>query len=376
MDGAFAPHFVHREADRDGLFRRAATFLTPRNFAIALGLGAALGMVQATGYLLLVKDPFWMVVTGPVAAAASLGVFLLLALAVAAAVETTRVPRVVPFAIAAALATVAAAGMEWLASYLVVTAHGEPFEATAIDVARFAWSETPNRLTVSIFAMLAAMQAADAARRDRALRHLQMEQARVARTAYEARLVALQARVEPRFLFETLSDVEGIYERDPAVGARVMDELIVYLRAALPGIEDTSSSLAVELRLVQSWLDIVRVRSDDHLTYSITDEAPGDARLPPMLLLPLVQHAAEVGPDRTRALFLATAKADDRVLVTIIGPASAFAPAGMSPVVAAVRERVDALYGDTASLSLQPVLHDRSQAILDIPYERTDRRPR
>jgi hypothetical protein len=60
----------------------------------------------------------------------------------------------------------------------------------------------------------------------------------------------------------------------------------------------------------------------------------------------------------------------------VIGPASAFSASAPSAAVGAVRERLDALYGDTGSLALQPAMYDRSQAILEIPYERTDRRPR
>jgi LytS/YehU family sensor histidine kinase len=291
-------------------------------------------------------------------------------------VQPVRVPRWLPFAIAAVIATVSAAAIEWLWGYIDLTLRGLPFDPTALDVATYAWQQTPYRLTISVFAMLAAMQAADVARRDRALRRLQMEQTRVMRATYEARLTALQARVEPRFLFETLSDVERIYEHDPGLGAQVMDELIVYLRAALPTIDDTSSSLEIELVLVRNWLDIMCVRSGDHLTFAITEEAPRDARLPPMLLLPLVQHACEDGADRTRGVFVETARAGARIRITVIGPASAFAPSKPSAAVDAVRDRVDTLYGDTGSLVLQPVLHDRSQAILDIPYERTDRRPR
>jgi hypothetical protein len=376
MDGIFAPRFTTPESGLRPLLRRIRSMLTARNFALATGIGFALGVVQAIGRLLYLKGPFWTIALDPIVPAVAQGAFLLLALAVAASVQPVRAPRWLPFAIAAVVATVCAGAIDWLWGYIVQTLRGLEFNPTSLQVATYAWQETPFRLTVSVFAMLAAMQAADVARRDRALRRLQMEQARVTRATYEARLTALQARVEPRFLFETLSDVEGLYDRDPGLGAQVMDELIVYLRAALPTIDDTSSSLEIELVLVRNWLDIMRVRSGDHLTFAVTEEAPPDARLPPMLLLPLVQHACEDGPDQTRGVFVETARAGDRIRITVIGPACAFAPSKPSAAVDAVRDRIDVLFGDTGTLLLQPVLHDRSQAILDIPYERTDRRPR
>jgi LytS/YehU family sensor histidine kinase len=275
------------------------------------------------------------------------------------------------------VATVAAAVFEWGAMFVVLGLTGSPQEFSAEDVAIYAWSFGPYMLTIGALAAFGAMQAAEAARRSQTLRTLQLEHVRFTRQAYEARLAALQARVEPRFLFETLSDVEALYEKDAALGAQVMDDLIVYLRAALPAIEETSSTLGAELKLVRTWLDIVRVRSAERLSFAMTDsEAPLDARMPPMLLLPLVQHAVEDGNDATRAIFVSAAIVDDRVRVTVIGPASAFAPSNHSPALRAVGERLEALYGDLATLMLQSALHDRTQATVEIPYERTDRGPR
>ena len=104
------------------------------------------------------------------------------------------------------------------------------------------------------------MYGLDAVRRTDVLRNLQLERTRVAREAYEARLKALQARVEPRFLFDTLSDIEAAYATSAESGQRLIDDLIVYLRAALPTMEESTSSLSAELTLVRAWLSIMRMR--------------------------------------------------------------------------------------------------------------------
>jgi len=102
-------------------------------------------------------------------------------------------------------------------------------------------------------------------------------------------------------------------------------------------------------------------------------DAPGDARMPPMVLLPLVKHAVGSIDECARAVLVSAAVNEDRLRVTVVGPAGAFASSGG---IGDVRERVAAVYGDLATLTLQPVLGERSQAILEIPYERTHRRPR
>ena len=128
------------------------------------------------------------------------------------------------------------------------------------------------------------------------------ERVRFARRAYEARLVALQARVEPRFLFDTLDDVEALLPiHDPALGARILDDLIVHLRAALPAIEESSVP-----RSPSNWSSCRSVGSTSRNAHTLrrpaagrharVREAPLDARMPPMVLLPqLVRHAVEAG---------------------------------------------------------------------------------
>jgi LytS/YehU family sensor histidine kinase len=230
----------------------------------------------------------------------------------------------------------------------------------------------PPFMMTGLFASLGYMHWRDATKRAGVLRSVQLDHARFAREAYEARLVALQARVEPRFLFETLADAERLYECDNELGARVLDDLIVHLRAALPAIEATSSTLAVEMDLVRTWLDIVRVRSGDTVLLAMPPvDAPGDARMPPMVLLPLVQHAVGSVTACASAVLVSAAVNEARLRVTIVGPAGALASFEGSGGIEDVRERVLAVYGDQATLALRSALGERRQAILEIPYERT-----
>jgi hypothetical protein len=120
----------------------------------------------------------------------------------------------------------------------------------------------------------------------------QLQRTEAQRRTLESQLQALQARVEPQFLFNTLARVRGLNESDPANGSRMLDELIVYLRAALPQLRDSASTLGQELTLVWAYLSILRASLGKPLLFDVDASAAGlAARVPPMLLLPLINDA-------------------------------------------------------------------------------------
>src|SRR5258708_29340611 len=76
----------------------------------------------------------------------------------------------------------------------------------------------------------------------------------------EARLQALQAQVEPHFLFNTLAHVKWLYRRDADNGRRMLDRLVDYLHGALPQMRQSTTTLEQELQLAQAYLDIQQLR--------------------------------------------------------------------------------------------------------------------
>jgi hypothetical protein len=85
-----------------------------------------------------------------------------------------------------------------------------------------------------------------AAHRTGALRAIQLDHAKMEKRLLESRLAAMQAQVEPGFLRETLERVERTYETDATTADRMLRDLIVYLRAAIPRIRHPVSTLAQE----------------------------------------------------------------------------------------------------------------------------------
>jgi hypothetical protein len=346
--------------------------LTSRHWRLALGAGLALGVVYAATTQMWTLSPNLDNVWMGMVIALTLVMSLVPLGAIASGLRVPHIPRWLVFTAAGCVAS----GITYVVGFalfvpLVLGVKGGPSWQDVL------WANLPPLLMTGILGALGYMHWIDAKARSRALHAAKIERLRYARETYEARLSALQARVEPSFLFETLSAVEALYEKDAALGAQVLDDLIVHLRAALPAAEEVSSSLAVEMQLARTWLDIMRLRSGNRLTFAIVhDEAPDDARMPPMVLLPLVQHAVAAAPPEACAVTVTAAAEGGSVCITVVGPPGAFSPSAGSAVLAQIRERVEALYGDSASLEFSTLAHARSQAILEVPYERSDRRPR
>ena len=201
------------------------------------------------------------------------------------------------------------------------------------------------------------------------LRDAELDRIRRSRLALESRLHALQARVEPQFLFNTLDQVERLYDLDPPLAARVLEELITYLRAAMPHMRDASSTVGYELALARAYLEIMRLRLGDrlHVEVRCPDELEA-ARLPPMMLLPLLERALAQCREQARArIDLAVGRHDAQIAVRVRVTAAALRDD--DEVIGAIRERLAALYGRSAMLALGAQDAGTTEARLELPFD-------
>ena len=201
----------------------------------------------------------------------------------------------------------------------------------------------------------------------------ELDRVRRSRIALESRLAAMQARVEPQFLFNTLDQVEHLYAQDPALGSRMLDDLIAYLRAAMPLMRDTSSTVAQELELARSHLGIAKIRLGDRLAFDIDVPAGlGSARMPPMMLLPLLDHALGRGLARSGSggtIRIGVGVEAGRLSLRITDSGAGFVPDAGGDGIASISERLHALYGTAARLGLRMREGGGSEAVIDVPYE-------
>ncbi len=205
------------------------------------------------------------------------------------------------------------------------------------------------------------------------LRNAELERVRRSREMIESQLQATQARVEPQFLFNTLEHVRQSYRDDPAFAERMLDELVSFLRAAMPRLRDTSSALAQEVELVRAYLGILRMNFGKRLDFAIDVSChAAQARLPSMLLLPLIDDVVTYGlrsglGDAT--LRITAAVENGRLSVCVINTLGAIGKIADAGAIAMLRERLAALYREDGTICISTTSRGGIEAVLEIPYE-------
>ena len=212
------------------------------------------------------------------------------------------------------------------------------------------------------------------AQRARARSHAaELQRIAAEKRSIESDLQTMQARIEPQFLFNTLAQVKLLYTRNHAAGERLLDALIAYLRAAMPKIRETST-VRHELELVRAYLSVARLRLGERLAFSIdaVADAVADARMPAMILLPLIDHAIAHAPTEWHAngsvRVRATAK-NGGIRLEIVGVGIDLTTEVEGGSIAGVRGRLASLYGRAAEFALERRDAGDSAAILQLPHE-------
>ena len=116
------------------------------------------------------------------------------------------------------------------------------------------------------------------------------------RRATEAQLRLLQAQMEPHFLFNTLANVQGLIDDDPARAKLMLETFTDYLRSTLTQLRTGAGTLGDELALAETYLKLQQMRMADRLDYRIdADDGARAAALSPLVLQPLVENAIRHG---------------------------------------------------------------------------------
>ncbi len=192
----------------------------------------------------------------------------------------------------------------------------------------------------------------------------------------EARLQALQAQIEPHFLMNTLANLRYLIKQDGASAVTMLDHLADFMQGALNRSRTTRSSIGQELDFIANYLSIMQIRMRDRLSFSIVcPEALRTTELPPLLLQPLVENAIAHGLEPSASggtLRVEVCTEGKTILVVImddgIGVQNASADGkGNGLGIRNVRERLEAFYGASATLTVDPQLPQGTIAKINIP---------
>lgn len=206
-------------------------------------------------------------------------------------------------------------------------------------------------------------------------------QARLAAVAH-AKVEALQARIRPHFLFNSMNTVAALVRVDPAAAEQTVENLSELFRAALGQSDAHSRTLGDELQLVDRYLAIEQLRLGERLhVRRELDDLPADASMPVLLLQPLVENAVRHGIQPLREggeVILRGMREADMLLIEVNNPlAEQPATGGSGHGLNNVRQRVAYHYGPRASVEAGPQ-GDRFVVKLRLPIEvrhaRVDRR--
>ena len=198
---------------------------------------------------------------------------------------------------------------------------------------------------------------------------------RMSQQVTEAKLSALQAQVEPHFLYNTLASVQALTEVDPQQASAMTGHLIAYLRNALPKMRESVSTVGQEIELVRAYLNILQMRMGKRLAFEI-DVPPElmDLPFPPLMLPSLVENAIKHGlePQREGGTVTIRASANGKLRVSVIDTGRGFAETiGAGVGLANIRERLAALYGNAGKLTLEAREPHGVEAMIEVPREGT-----
>jgi len=224
---------------------------------------------------------------------------------------------------------------------------------------RFSMASGWAMLLIGLYTMLQASR-----RATERLHQTQLAALAAERSVLEGDLRAMQGRVDPELLFDSLLEVDRCYARDAEAGQEALDALIRFLRAALPGDAAATATVAGEQELAEAYLALVAQRADasPQVDISVAPEAR-TLPMPAMLLLPLVRWALD---GRSATLLQIRAQRRDAALEVSVRSNSVGSAASTEPNIAGVRERLARLFAGHASLDVT-ISADARHVRLQIP---------
>jgi len=208
------------------------------------------------------------------------------------------------------------------------------------------------------------------------LKEKELQEERLLKLKAEAELKALQARINPHFLFNTLNSIASLIAEDPAKAEEMTEKLSVLFRYTLAANRRESVGLEQELHIVRSYLDIERLRLGERMRVSIEmEDGLQELSIPPLLLQPLVENSVKyaVAPrEEGGNIWISARRIGNRCLMEVAddGPGFAGDSIGSGHGLENIRQRLAMTYGDAHRFSII-CSGNRTAVQIEIPISST-----
>lgn len=194
------------------------------------------------------------------------------------------------------------------------------------------------------------------------------------KTIVETNLRMLQAQIEPHFLFNTLSNVISLIEKEPVKSKHLLESLTEFLRASLKRSSEQGQDLDNEINLIQYYLAIMKTRFGKRLDYTIQKQPEvGNCKFPPLLLQPLVENAIIHGIEPVREggrVDIHIARQGDKLLLTVADTGKGLSTNSIKGFgLRNIRDRIRSIYPDQGQLVIEENHPSGVIASIEVPYE-------
>lgn len=214
-------------------------------------------------------------------------------------------------------------------------------------------------LTLDVFSYALVASCGSAGLLLQALRRQEAKAATLAAQLATAQLATLRSQLQPHFFFNTLNTIAELVHRNPVVAERMIEQLGALMRRSFEMTEAQEVPLQEELKAVSAYLDVMQARFPELEVEYDVQSGIGLVLVPPLLLQPLVENALRHGlePRGGRGrVEVVVRKTATRIAIEVRDNGIGMRPAATATGVGLrnTRERLRQLYGEAATLDLQP----------------------
>ncbi len=205
------------------------------------------------------------------------------------------------------------------------------------------------------------------------LKEKELQEERLTRSKVKAELDALQSKINPHFLFNTLNSIASLISENPRKAEAMVEKLSELFRYTLQTSQKDTIKLSEELEIVRSYLEIEKTRLGDRLTFHIECDSvlAEELFLPGLLIQPLVENSIRHGiaPKIGGGEVTVEAKrVENACVISVIDNGIGFSNKNASSGYAlkSIQDRLKLLYDGKAELKI--IHSDGTHVIITIPF--------